>query len=165
MRSVPSRSILSSPRKFTLITVAVGILVAVFAAWNGRHRQEPIGGIVVVRAAASTPAKAVPLIPITPARFAPTSLPVEMAVTHIRHAYLLLSDVVIDCKAGRCSLTGTIHPLVTQEDLDRRQEMLLGGLATALAEDGYRMAVPFQMDEVTDNTFRIRANVTTNDRP
>ena len=88
-----------------------------------------------------------------------------MAVTHIRHAYPLLSDVVIDCKAGRCSLTGTIHPLAMQEDLDRRQEMLLGGLATALAEDGYRMAVPFQMDEVADNTFHIRANVTTNDRP
>jgi hypothetical protein len=165
MRSVRSRLILSSRRKLTLITVAIGILVAVFAGWNGRHRQEPTAGIVVVRAAASTPAEAVPLTPITPARVAPTSLPVEVAVTHIRHAYPLLSDVVIECKAGRCSLTGTIHPLVTQEDLDRRQEMLLGGLATALAEDGYRMAVPFQIDEVADNTFHIQANVTTNDRP
>ena len=69
------------------------------------------------------------------------------------------------CEAGRCSLTGTIRPLATQDDLDQRQEMLLGGLAAALAMNGYRMTVPFQIDDVADNTFQICANVAPDARP
>jgi len=37
--------------------------------------------------------------------------------------------------------------------------MLLGGLAKALAADGYRALGPVQMDEVSFNTFHIRASV------
>ena len=77
-------------------------------------------------------------------------------VADIRGAYPVLSDVAMACEAGRCSLTGTIHPIATQDDLNQQQEMLLGGLAAAFAMNGYRMVVPFQMDQVADKTFNPR---------
>ncbi|BCA62884.1 hypothetical protein HMP09_2118 [Sphingomonas sp. HMP9] len=119
----------------------------------------------MVRGAPITAAKAVPLTPTSPNRVAPTAMPVEAAVADLRGAYPLLSEVAMECRAEQCSLTATIRPLVSQNDLDRRQEMLLGGLAAVLAQDGYRMAVPFDMDEVADNTFHIRAHVTAGNYP
>ncbi len=119
----------------------------------------------MVRGAPITAAKAVPLTPIRPTRVAPTAMPVENAVADLHRAYPLLSEVAMECRTRQCSLTATIRPLVSQNDLDRRQEMLLGGLAAALAEDGYRMAVPLDMDEVADNTFHIRAHVRADDHP
>lgn len=165
MPSVRSRSILISPGSLTLVVMAIAIVIAMFAGWTRRPRQASAAGITVVRGSAASPARAVPLTPVAPARVASTASPVETVVADIRGAYPVLSDVAMVCEAGRCSLTGTIRPLATQADLDQRQEMLLGGLAAALATNGYRMAIPFQFDEVADNTFQIRANVAPDTRP
>ena len=161
MKSVRSRSGAVLLGGLTSLLVVSGII----AGWHPRARSDPATGIVVVRGAPITAAKAVTLTPIRPTRVAPTAKPVEVAVADLRRAYPLLSEVAMECRTRQCSLTATIRPLVSQNDLDRRQEMLLGGLAAALAEDGYRMAVPFDMDEVADNTFHIRAHVTADDHP
>ncbi|WP_176500347.1 hypothetical protein [Sphingomonas sp. HMP9] len=144
---------------------SVLVVSGIIAGWHPRARSNPATGIVVVRGAPITAAKAVPLTPTSPNRVAPTAMPVEAAVADLRGAYPLLSEVAMECRAEQCSLTATIRPLVSQNDLDRRQEMLLGGLAAVLAQDGYRMAVPFDMDEVADNTFHIRAHVTAGNYP
>jgi hypothetical protein len=141
------------------------IVRGIIAGWHPRARSDPATGIVVIRGAPITAAKAVLLTPIRPTRVAPTTMPVEAAVADLRRAYPQLSEVAMECRARQCSLIATIRPLVSQNDLDRRQEMLLGGLATALAEDGYRMTIPFDMDEVADNTFHICAHVTADDHP
>jgi hypothetical protein len=161
MQSVRSRSGAMLFGGLTSMLVVSGII----AGWHPRARSDPATGIVVVRGAPVIAAKAVPLTPIRPIRVAPTAKPVEAAVADLGRAYPLLSEVAMECRAGQCSMTATIRPLVSQTDLDLRQEMLLGGLAAALAKDGYRMAVPFDMDEVADNTFHIRAHVRADDHP
>jgi hypothetical protein len=148
----------------TAMVVVSGIFIVILAGWHRPAAPVSATGIVVVGGVPITAARAVPLTPSMPARVAPTALPIEATVADIRRAYPLLTEVAMECRAGQCWLTATIRPLALQNDLDRRQEMLLGGLAAALAVDGYRMAVPFDMDEVADNTFHIRAHVTTADR-
>ena len=161
MPSIRSRSGAVLLGGLTSMLVVSGII----AGWHPRARSDPATGIVVVRGARVTAARVVPLTPIRPSRIAATAMPVENAVADLHRAYPLLSEVAMECRTRQCSLTATIRPLVSQNDLDRRQEMLLGGLAAALAEDGYRMAVPFDMDEVADNTFHIRAHVRADDHP
>ncbi|NII57284.1 hypothetical protein [Sphingomonas aerolata] len=139
--------------------IAAAIMVALFGAivvgWRQRQRDVAATAIAVVRTPTIPVARIRPLPEARPAAVAPVA-----AVAHLRTVYPLLSDVTIACRDDRCTLSATIRPVTGQADLDRRQEMLLGGLATALAADGYRLAVPFQMDEVADNLFRIRASVT-----
>ena len=139
--------------------IAAAIMVALFGAivvgWRQRQRDVAATAIAVVRAP-TIPVARIP--PLPEAR--PTTVAANVAAAHLRTVYPLLSDVTISCRDDRCTLTATICPVTGQADLDRRQEMLLGGLATALAADGYRLTVPFQMDEVADNLFHIRASVT-----
>ena len=139
--------------------IAAAIMVALFGAivvgWRQRQRDVAATAIAVVRAP-TIPVARIP--PLPEAR--PTTVAANVAAAHLRTVYPLLSDVTIACRDDRCTLTATIRPVTGQADLDRRQEMLLGGLAAALAADGYRLAVPFQMDEVADNLFHIRASVT-----
>ncbi len=142
--------------------IAAAIMVALFGAivvgWRQRQRDVAATAIAVVRAPTIPVVRIPPLPPARPAVVAPVAA--SVAAAHLRTVYPLLSDVTITCRDDRCTLTATIRPVTGQADLDRRQEMLLGCLATALAADGYRLAVPFQMDEVADNLFRIRASVT-----
>ena len=142
--------------------IAAAIMVALFGAivvgWRQRERDVAATAIAVVRAPTIPVARIPPLPSARPAAVAPVAASVVAA--HLRTAYPLLSDVTITCRDDRCTLTATIRPVTGQADLDRRQEMLLGGLAAVLAADGYRLAVPFQMDEVADNLFHIRASVT-----
>jgi len=86
--------------------------------------------------------------------------PVREAIAHVARVYPLLRDVAIVCDADRCTLTGLILPPTGKAYLAQRQEMLVGGLAALLSEEGYAMAGPPQLDEIDDNTFRLHASLT-----
>lgn len=141
-------------------------------SWAALAGTGLIVGLVLSRHAPSTRPVPPPIVivhesaPIAPRRGSPSpvqpaasGVPPEVVTAHLRRAYPLLADVALQCSGEQCALTATISPVTAQADLDRRQEMLLGGLAVALAADDYRLDVPFQMDEVADNNFRLRASV------
>jgi hypothetical protein len=86
--------------------------------------------------------------------------PPDAVVRHVREAYPLLTDVDFRCDAQGCGVTATIPPPTDAAFLEKRQEMLLGGLARRIEADGYRTIGPVQMEEVDDNLFHIRASVT-----
>lgn len=125
---------------------------------HGAGERSPADRIVVVGAGDGVPSiqAASSVTPGAPA--APATSP-DAAVAHISRTYPMLTEIALQCPGDRCTLTATIPPPVGQHDLDRRQEMLLGGLAASLKTDGYTMQVPFQFDEVADNTFHVRAVV------
>ena len=130
-------------------------------AWRGWQEAGSIADDIAVVHAPN----AVPETSSAPARPAPThsaasASPPDVAAAHVRQAYWVLSAVALSCEGDRCMLSGTIRPPIGQADVDKRQEMLLGGLASVLAGDGYTMHVPFEMSEIDDNTFSIRALVT-----
>ncbi|MGK6353871.1 hypothetical protein ACMGDH_01435 [Sphingomonas sp. DT-207] len=86
----------------------------------------------------------------------PPALPHQVSA-HVRQAYPLLMDVDFKCDSAGCAVTATIPPPTGDEFLQKRQEMLLGGLARVIEADGYRVVGPIQMDEIDDNLFHIRA--------
>lgn len=93
-------------------------------------------------------------------RVAVAAVPPGLVRARVTRAHPLLADVAIACSADTCTLEATVRPALGQAALDERQAMLLGGLATTLADSGYRMAVPFAFDETGDNVFHLRAALT-----
>ena len=109
--------------------IAAAIMVALFGAivvgWRQRQRDVAATAIAVVRTP-TIPVASIP--PLQEARLAAvTPVAASVAAAHLRTVYPLLSDVTIACRDDRCTLTATIRPVTGQADLDRRQEMLLGG--------------------------------------
>lgn len=86
--------------------------------------------------------------------------PPAVVAARVTRAHPLLTEVAIACSAETCTLEALVRPARGQAALDERQAMLLGGLATTLADSGYRMAVPFALDEMDDNVFHLRAALT-----
>lgn len=85
--------------------------------------------------------------------------PPEIVTAHLASAYPLLRNAALRCSGQQCIVTGRILPMQAQADLDRRQEMLLGGLAAVLAQDGYRLAAPLELKEVDENVFVLETPV------
>lgn len=98
--------------------------------------------------------------PIAPSPFpVHSSASVQAAIADLTRDYPMLTNAALDCTRDPCTLTAVVMPVDGQAALNKRQEMLLGGLQAHLAARGYLMAMPFQIDEVDDNTFRLRASV------
>jgi hypothetical protein len=147
-----------------LVWTALVIATLMIGAWLIGPRRDEVAPaatdmIKVVGAAAPTGPQAAPPA-VGRGRPVTTTISPQAAVAEVRRAYPLLSDAAMACDGTECTLTATIPPLVRQQDLDRRQEMLLGGLAAALAVHGYTMRMPFRFDEIDDNRFVVRASVT-----
>lgn len=81
-------------------------------------------------------------------------------IADIRQAFPLLEKVGFACDADGCAVTATIPPPTDQAFLDKRQEMLLGGLARTIEADGYQPRGRVEMEEVGDNLFHIRLSIT-----
>ncbi|WP_147276290.1 hypothetical protein [Sphingomonas aracearum] len=142
-------------RPFALGFVALALVGAIgWFTQAGDAADTPETGIAVVAAAPAAPHRAPP----SPAP-SPTASPRDAALAEIRATYPLLRDPVLSCDAMRCALTGLILPPTDQAYLDKRQEMLLGGLAAILAAHGYRTEGPVKLDEIDSNTFRLRAEI------
>lgn len=92
-----------------------------------------------------------------PTAIAPASP--DQVVAQVRRAFPFLTDVDFRCDTRGCAVLATIPPPTDGDDafLKARQDMLLGGLARAIAIEGYHAVGPVQMDEVDSNVFRIRA--------
>ncbi len=147
-----------------LLLGGAGLAVAALAGgfWllggNSPAGAPPAASGVVTVAQASAPASAPSPLPA-----AALNLPTapDKVIAHVRETYPFLKDVDFGCDAKGCAVTATIPPPpeFDTEFLERRQDMLVGGLAKAVAADGYKALGPVQMDEVSFNTFRIRASV------
>lgn len=74
----------------------------------------------------------------------------------VSQRYPVLKGVELRCDGGMCLLSGNIDPPETDAQKDQREDMLLGGLETLLKEQGGVVAAPIQMDELGDETYRIR---------
>lgn len=150
---------------WTLGGAAATSLGLVLLAWHGPAGTSSPGDAVVVvdSPLRPTPPSTRPL-PLPTAAGppgsgeAPVTSPV-VAAAHIAQAYPLLRDVSLRCTHEQCALSGRILPMEAQAELDRRQEMLLGGLAAVLAGDGYRLVVPFRLEEIDSNLFHLQASV------
>jgi hypothetical protein len=77
----------------------------------------------------------------------------------VRQAYPLLRDVAFGCDARGCAVSATIPPPTDDAFLEKRQAMLLGGLAHTMEPLGYAAAGPVQMEEISENLFHIRLAV------
>ena len=142
---------------------AVAAALVVAWIWFVQSEEEPgeVKGIVIQRPTAASPRLSQPRAPMAapaaPAATLPT--PPDTVVGHVREAYPLLTDVEFGCDAQGCGVTATIPPPTDTAFLEKRQEMLLGGLARRIQADGYRTLGPVQMEEVGDNLFHIRLAV------
>ena len=145
------------PLLWSIAAVVSLALVVWVALRNHGSGVRPTGnGIVVLHsrsAAVSRPLVTVPLATVT-AGASP-----RLAANHVEETYSVLSGVSLGCDAGRCTFRATIRPPAGQADVDQRQQMLVGGLAKTLAEDGYALVEPLRMNEVDDNLFRIEVSV------
>ncbi|HEX7875064.1 MAG TPA: hypothetical protein VF489_00615 [Sphingobium sp.] len=101
-----------------------------------------------------------PIVPIQPDSGKPT--PAQNLVEQVRRTYPMLSDVAVRCEADRCALLGAPGRSATPEEQDARQEMLLGGLSSFLAANGYEPSGPIEMDEIGDDEYRIRLPLSRN---
>jgi hypothetical protein len=138
-----------------------GMAAALVAAgiWYVESEDEPpaVRGNVIQRPAAALTRPLPQAAMAAPAATLPT--PADRVVAHVREAYPLLTDVAFGCDARGCGVTATIPPPTDTAFLEKRQEMLLGGLARRIEADGYRTLGPVQMEEVDDNLFHIRVAV------
>lgn len=140
--------------RFTFPAVLAAAAVLAIMNWQDRNDDNrAASGTVIIDA----PDQSLLLAATTQAQARKALSPPNITAAYVMRAYPVLSDVTILCSAGQCTLSGLVLPLTRQVDLDQRQEMLLGGLAQRLSERGYRMIVPFRMDEIDDNKFRIEA--------
>lgn len=139
---------------------AAAAVLVVAGIWFVQPEEEPaeVEGIVIQRPTAASPRLSQPRAAMAaPAATLPT--PPDTVVSHVREAYPLLTDVEFGCDAQGCGVTATIPPPTDTAFLEKRQEMLLGGLARRIQADGYRTLGPVQMEEVGDNLFHIRLAV------
>jgi hypothetical protein len=150
----------------TTVPVRRVILLAIgFSAWtlmvatvgsNQPSTGEPVRVITTSLPRFVPPSIVAPTRLATPAQ---QSTDPAMAAAHAAREYAMLRDVSLQCSGERCGLSGRIVPVSAQADLDKRQELLLGGLAAVLAQDGYRLAEPLSIKEVDDNLFTLQATV------
>ncbi|MGK6319647.1 hypothetical protein [Sphingomonas sp. DT-204] len=141
--------------------VVLALAVAAAGIWwliqsSAESGEKPAAeGIVIAEspAADSSPPPAATM----PARAANLPALPHQLIAHVRRTYPLLTDVDFSCDSAGCAVTATIPPPTGDEFLQKRQEMLLGGLAKVVEADGYRVVGPVQMDEIDDNLFHIRA--------
>ena len=159
------RSVASIGALLLAATAAAFVFGAFARHDHAGQRTPPAGTIAVVDAPDAAGDRRLPetSTPPTPASHDVPST--DAVAARIERAYPLLSDVVLSCQGDRCTLTATLEPPNAQADLDKRQEMLLGGLAAELAASGYRLDIPFQMDEIDDNKFHIRGTATRTAQP
>ena len=130
--------------------VAMGVW---FMPGGSRH-DEPAQGLVVVAAPTVTPTPALPPMPVVNLPAAP-----DKVMARVRQDYPLLRDVDFRCDTAGCAVTATIPPPTGDEFLQKRQEMLTGGLARTIEANGYKTTGPVEMKEVAFNTFQIRAAI------
>jgi hypothetical protein len=135
------------------VVAAVLGAVGLWFAGAGNDTAPAVAGAVMINAAAPVAA------PVMAAPAASLPTPPDQVIAHVREAYPLLTDVDFACDASGCAVTALIPPPTGDAFLQKRQEMLLGGLARTIAADGYEALGPVQMDEISFNTFRIRAVV------
>ncbi|GAA0736096.1 hypothetical protein CA233_00885 [Sphingomonas sp. ABOLD] len=116
----------------------------------------PVAQGVVAVSARPEAAPRVP--PLAAAPIAIGAAPAQVE-TQVRLAYPLLRDVAFGCDARGCAITATIPPPTDEAFLEKRQAMLLGGLAHTVEALGYAASGPVQMEEVSENLFHIRLAV------
>lgn len=155
MRNTRSTPTIAQPLIWLLLALLIAAALWLWLAGDRDAGERPDASRlrIVQGRAATTTRRETPMPATAPDRSA------QGAIADVTRAYPMLTDVALDCTGDRCTLTGLIRPVEGQSALDTRQEMLLGGLQTRLGAYGYRMAVPFKMDEIEDNTFRLRASV------
>lgn len=150
----------SRPDRMPALGCAALVIVAGVAGlwftWSSDEPPAPRGVVLQAPAAATAPVGPVASMPV---RAATLPTPADTVVAHVRQTYPLLTDVAFGCDAQGCAVTATIPPPTDEAFLQKRQEMLLGGLARTLAADGYRALGSVHMEEVDDNLFHIRASV------
>ncbi|MET3722310.1 hypothetical protein [Sphingomonas trueperi] len=145
--------------KHSRLFVAGGALAALAAGWAllGKAGSAPTPaaqGVVTITARPSS-------APPTPAMRGPVAVAAAPAQieAQVRQAYPLLRDVAFGCDARGCAVTATIPPPTDDAFLEKRQAMLLGGLAHTVEGLGYAATGPVQMEEVSENLFHIRLAV------
>lgn len=160
----------NSKRAPSLGYVLVAVVVAALAVWSVRQTfetsQTPAAdGAAVVQAPTPAPSIAAPSATAIQAPAAKLPVAPDIAVAHVRQAYPRLMEVALACDVNECALTATIPPPIGDDDVKKREELLLGGLAATLGADGYRMPGPVQMKEIDDNKFHIRASIPLERKP
>ncbi|OAN58479.1 hypothetical protein A7X12_05375 [Sphingomonas sp. TDK1] len=136
----------------------LGALVGMAALWlrygadSGDASRDP----GMVRIEAGAPAAADPAHLFTPAAIVELPALPGQIVAQVKKAYPLLTDVAFRCAAKGCAVTATIPPPTDDAFLEKRQEMLLGGLARTLETMGYAAEGPVQMEEESENLYHIR---------
>ena len=162
----PNRRHVASIGALLLAATAAALAFGAYALLDrSGQRTAPADTIAVVDAPDTGSNRHLPEIVTSPTPVSHDVPSTDAVAARIERAYPLLSDVVLSCQGDRCTLTATLEPPNGQADLDKRQEMLLGGLAAELAASGYRLDIPFQMDEIDDNKFHIRGTATRTAQP
>lgn len=156
--------ILSETRSLSSFAVLVAIAMTIgIVVWNLIDlRQAPnsaFGRITIVPGSARAASPGSPAdVPANVPSISLQSYEGRSAtlLSAVSQRYPILKGVELRCDGRTCLLSGNIDPPETDAQKDQRQDMLLGGLETLLKEQGGVVAAPIQMDELGDETYRIR---------
>lgn len=147
--------------KHTRLLVAGAALAALAAGWAllgtaGSAPPPAAQGVVTIAAPPSSATST--RVPVGNVITTVAAAPAQVEA-QVRRAYPLLREVAFGCDARGCAVTATIPPPTDDAFLEKRQQMLLGGLAHTVEALGYAATGPVQMEEVSENLFHIRLPV------
>lgn len=148
----------SSPGSLIIISVAVigiGIWMSVADNRVDIAPAKPLITIPEGTGHAIVPARPIPAVVPSGPEASETGT-AKAILNRIAQAYPMLSDVDLRCEPDRCVLLGTPTSPANMDEQVAREEMLLGGLSSFLATQGYTPLGPIEMDETGDEEYRIR---------